>query len=241
MARRDPLRHRRVEVRQALQELLDGGVLERRGDEALDVDVGELEREPRLAREDDGFARDVRARQVVARIGLRVALRFGLANDLRERPRAVEQVEQIRERAGEDAADAADLVAGLDEVLQRLDHGQAGADGRLVEEVRARAAAQALQLLVVRDRPAVGALVRRDDVNAALQPLGVAVGDVLIGRAVDEHGVRQIVGLDVGDELVGVHRDALLERVAPLGEIEALLVEHHLACCRRSRARASRG
>ena len=102
--------------------------------------------------QDHGLARDVHARQVVARVGLGIAARLRLAHDLGERALAVEHIEQIRERAGENAADAADLVAGLDEVLERLDHRQARADRRLVEEMRARRAAQALQVLVVRDR-----------------------------------------------------------------------------------------
>src|SRR6185503_10685426 len=202
------LRHRRVEIGQALQELLHRGVLERRWDEALDGDILELEREPGLTREDDGLAGDVRAREVIARIGLRVALRFGFADDFGKRPRAVEQVEQIRERAREDAADAADLVAGLNEVFQCVNDGQARADGRLVEEVRASAVAQALQLLVILDRPAMSALVRRDDVDTALQPRGIAVRDTLIRGAVDEHCVRQVIGLDVRDEPVGVDVDA---------------------------------
>ena len=77
------------------------------------------------------------ARQIVARIGLGVALRLGRAHDRRERLAAVPDVEQVRERAGEDALDALDLVAGVAQVAQRLDHRQAGADGRLVQVVRA--------------------------------------------------------------------------------------------------------
>ena len=115
-----------------------------------------------------------------------------------------------------------------DEVFQRLDHGQARADGGFVQEVRARAAAQPLQVLVVRDGPAVGALVRRDDVNAARQPVRVAVRDTLVRRAIDEHRMRQVIRLNVCDELLRIHCDAFLERGAPLRKVEALLVEHHL-------------
>jgi hypothetical protein len=44
-----------------------------------------FERQAHLAREDDELARDVHARQVVARIGLGVALLLGLAHDRGER------------------------------------------------------------------------------------------------------------------------------------------------------------
>ena len=117
----------------------------RGGDQALHGDVGELQREARLAREDDGPCARRRCRTGRRAGRLRVTLRPRVAHDLRERPRPVEDVEQIRERAGQDATDAADLVAGRDQVLQRLDDGQARADGRFVQEMRARAAAQALK------------------------------------------------------------------------------------------------
>ena len=59
---------------------------------------------------------------------------------------AVPDVEQIRQRAGENPLDATDLVAGLAQIAQRLDDGQPGADGRLVEVVRAAMAPRVSQL-----------------------------------------------------------------------------------------------
>ena len=85
------------------------------------------------------------ARQVVARIGLGVALRLGVAHDRRERLAAVLHVEQIRQRAGENAFDALDLVARLAQVAQRLDDRQARADGRFVQIVRTALAPRFVQ------------------------------------------------------------------------------------------------
>jgi hypothetical protein len=81
-------------------------------------------------------------------------------------------VEQVGERAGEDALDARDLVAGLAQVAQGLDHRQAGADRGLVEVARAAAArAPRAARGSAASGPAVGLLVRRDDVDAGRQPL----------------------------------------------------------------------
>ena len=80
-----------VEVRQALQELVDRRLRERGAARGSRPAMSrELEVEPRLARKDHGFARDVHARQVVARVGLGVPARLRLAHDLGERALAVE-------------------------------------------------------------------------------------------------------------------------------------------------------
>ena len=128
----EALLHLAIVLRQAVQEIVDGALLEPGGNQALDLHVFHLELQAHLAAEDDDLAHEVGARQVVARIRLGVALRLGVLDDLRERRLAVVDVEQIGQRAGENALDARDLVAGLAQVAQRLDHRQARADGRFV-------------------------------------------------------------------------------------------------------------
>ena len=60
-----------------------------------------------------------------------------------ERRLAVVDVEEVRERAREDALDARDLIASLAQVAQRLDDRQARADRGLIEIVRAGRAPRA--------------------------------------------------------------------------------------------------
>ena len=70
-------------------------------------------------------------------IGLGVALVDGVAQHRGERLLAVPDVEEIGQRARQDAFDATDVVAGLAQVAQRLDHRQRRADRRFVEKMRA--------------------------------------------------------------------------------------------------------
>ena len=129
-------------------------LLEARRDQAFHLHVLHLELQAHLAAEDDDLAHEVRARQVVARIRLGVTLGLGVLHDVGERRLAVVDVEQIGQRAGEDALDARDLVAGLAQVAQRRDHRQARAHGGFVEIGASRRPARFLQRFVVRQRAA---------------------------------------------------------------------------------------
>ena len=98
-----------VELGQPLQELLDFAADQAGRNQALHFDVIELQLQPNLAAEDDELARHVHARQIVARIGLGVTFGLRFAHDGRERNAAVVDIEQIRQRAREDAFDADDV------------------------------------------------------------------------------------------------------------------------------------
>src|SRR6202041_338417 len=92
---------------------------------------------------------------------------LGLAHDGRERRRAIINIEQVVERAGENAFNARDLIAGLAQVTQRLDYWQPGTDRGLVQVIGAALPARNLEALVVGQRAAVGLLVRRHDAPRA--------------------------------------------------------------------------
>ena len=93
-------------LRQPRHEFLDRARGEAGRHQALHLHVTELERQAHLAAEDDELARHVHAREVVARIRLGEAALPRLAHDAGEAGAAVEDVEQVGERAGEDALDA---------------------------------------------------------------------------------------------------------------------------------------
>jgi hypothetical protein len=96
------------------------------------VDVAQLERQTHLAREDDHLARDVHARQVIARIGLGIAERSCLLDERREWATSVEAVEQKRQRTRQNSFDLGDLIAGLYEIADCLDDRQGRSDRRLI-------------------------------------------------------------------------------------------------------------
>src|SRR5262249_35244084 len=88
--------------------------------QGLDLDVAGLAGEAEQAPEDQRLAPDVGARQVVARIGLGVALGHRLAQRRREWLAAPDLGEQEAERAREAALDLDHLVARLGELAVRI-------------------------------------------------------------------------------------------------------------------------
>src|ERR1700728_3743631 len=118
--RLEPRPHRLVVARQAGHELRDRSAGKLGRHETLHLHVAQLEVQADLAAENDELARHIRARQVVARVRLGVAALARLADDLREAAAAVVHVEQIGERAGEDSLDTPDLVAGGEQIAQRM-------------------------------------------------------------------------------------------------------------------------
>ena len=73
-----------------------------------------------------------------------------------------------------------------------LDDRQAGADRGLVAKARRAARGGRADGAVALDRPGAGLLVRRDDMDAGSQPVGVVRRDRVAGAAVDDDGVRQM-------------------------------------------------
>eukprot|EP00982_Pelagococcus_subviridis_P011991 31135-Pelagococcus_subviridis.AAC.22 len=178
----------------------------RLGDQRLDRDVAQLEIQANLAREDDHLPRDVRAAEVVARVGLRVPELLRLLYDVGEGVAVGVRVEDVGQRPGEDPLDLFHAVAGVDEVAHGGDDRQPGADGALVKVVRVPVARDRSELLVIIQRPAVRFFVRGDDVDAALEPL-LVVRRHLLGRgAVDDDLVRRPGVDDVLRERGHVHR-----------------------------------
>ena len=76
--------------------------------------------------------RDISPGEVVPRVRLRVPESLRLGHHLCEAATGRQRVEDVGERAAEDALDSQDAVARVAEVLERRDDGQAGADGGLV-------------------------------------------------------------------------------------------------------------
>lgn len=135
--------HPAIELAQPLQkrlsaphalELFRNERLHRKAVRALDL-------QPDQPRQDDQFPRDVEAVQIIAGIRFGEAGRFGLSDFGAPGSAAVfaggvvhggEVVEEEAHGAGEDALDAADGVAGADEVVEGGDDWEAGADGGFV-------------------------------------------------------------------------------------------------------------
>ena len=69
-------------------------------------------------------------REVEPRIRLGITFGLRLSHNIGKLPRAVVVIENKVERAAKDRFDSVNLVAAPYEVFKRLDHGQAGADGR---------------------------------------------------------------------------------------------------------------
>ncbi len=138
----DALREGSVEAAQRAQEglgvLLGQGLL---GDEGLHGHVLELHAQPELPGQNERFARDVEPGQVVARVRFGVPAVAGGAHGAGERLATGDGVAQKAQRAGEATVNPLHPVPGADQVLQRLDDGQARAHRRLVAvgPVRARA------------------------------------------------------------------------------------------------------
>lgn len=195
--------HLCIELRQLLEELVAGlAALQLLGNQALDREGGRaLNLQARKTRQDGELARDIEPVEVVARIRLGVPLflrGLDLGAELAAAAgRGLEAVEQEAHGAGEDALDLGHLVARLDQVLERADHGQPRADRRLVEDVAARAGAvgrrgeDVLEQLQV---PAEGFLVGRHNADALPQEGRVRVGDILVACVVDEDDLAR--GLD---------------------------------------------
>ncbi len=149
--------------------------------------------EPGGPREDERLAYHVLAREVVARVGLGVASGDGVGDGARERHAALDLGEEERERAREHGADGAYAVAGRDEVAERANNRQSGADRRLVAERGALAVAQIAQAVETGLWPRARTLARRDDADACFEQVLVDRAHLQRAGRVD-HRQRPAVG-----------------------------------------------
>ena len=198
---------------------------ERLRDEAVHLHLAEIHLQADLAPENQQLSRNVLAGQILARIGLREPHPVRVAHERAERHAAVERVEQIAERPGQDALDPHDLVAAGDQIPQRRDHGQPRANVRLEQKVALAPVEHAHQRRVAAPRQRVRPFVRRDDVQVRLDERRIGVDDRRAGRAVDERDVRDVHLADPPRERLGVHpigRRAQI--VLPAGEIDPVRV-----------------
>ena len=101
--------------------------------------------------------------------------------------------------------DAHDLVAAGDQIAQRRDDRQAGADVRLEQEVALAPLEHLHQRRVAAPRQRVRPLVRRDDVQVRLDERRIGVDDRRADGAVDQRGVGQLHLADPPRERRGVH------------------------------------
>ncbi len=213
---------------QLRHELLDRAARQLRRYQAFHFHVLELQRQAHLAPQDDELACHVHARQVIARIRLGKAALARVLHDLGEAHPAVVDVEQVGERAGEDALDAGDVITGLAQVPERVHDREPRADGGLVQVMGRARAPRLVQAMVVGEIGAVGLLVRRHDVNTGREPVGVAAGDRGARRAVNQHRMWQVVDAHVLDEARHIRpRAALLVARAPVAERHPRVREQH--------------
>ena len=99
--------------------------------------------------------------------------------------------------------------------------------------MRADAPIGLTQPAVVAERRRVGPLVRRNDVDAPLEPFRIQARHRVTRRAVDQHGVRQVIGVDVLREPGQIRGlAARVERSSPRFEIDGLVGEQHPLRCR---------
>ena len=91
-------------------------------------------REAEQPPEDECLPRHVHAREVLARIGLRVAAAHRLAHRRREGPSGAHLAQQESQRAGQASIDAVDAVTRLEQLPGGVDDRQPGAHGRLEQQ-----------------------------------------------------------------------------------------------------------
>ena len=121
-------------------------------------------------------------------------------------------------------------IAGIDEILQGRDDRQCSTDRGFVKEMRTAVLAERPHEVEVGQRPAASFLVRCNDVNTALEPASVAVGNRLLGRTVDHDGMRQVVRIDVSFECLEIEIDGIaLVVLPPVRQVNSTITEQHRA------------
>mmetsp|Transcript_23472 Transcript_23472/g.66746 ORF Transcript_23472/g.66746 Transcript_23472/m.66746 type:complete len:288 (+) Transcript_23472:405-1268(+) len=183
----DLVRKVAVELREAVHELIERERCKLFGIQGLHDDVSHLTISvtAELARENHGLASNVRAREVVTRVGLGEAERLCLGDNVAEAATALESAEDVAQGARELALDARHLVARVEKAVCAADHRKASAAGGLVaNELRALD-----EGLVPVERASEGLLVGQCDRDAAVKGRQEVGLWALEGRAVCDNRV----------------------------------------------------
>mmetsp|Transcript_5911 Transcript_5911/g.20381 ORF Transcript_5911/g.20381 Transcript_5911/m.20381 type:complete len:418 (+) Transcript_5911:922-2175(+) len=201
------------------------------GHEAAHRDVRKLELQPALPRQVCHLPRHVGARKVVPRVGLRVAAGLCLGHDLAEPGSRLKVVEEVRERAGEDALHARDPVARVHEALDRGDHGQPCTHRGFVKVVHLPVLLQGPDGLVALQRARVHLLVRCNHVHATLHPDLVKVRNVVARTTVHDDGHHWVLA---GQQVVSKPNQVgrvgrLVENLLPIGKVYRAIGQKHLS------------
>ena len=102
-----------------------------------------------------------------------------------------------------------------------MDNRQRSTDRGLVKVVAIAPFRAQCQCLVIGLIATECFFVRRNDVDAALQPSCVAVGNILIRRAIDDDRVWQVIRMHMTLESIEVHAAiARIDVVAPSTEVD---------------------
>ena len=164
-------------------------------DEALDVRLGTLRREAGRATQDEPLPGHVLAREVVARVRLRVSRPDGRSHGHAERDAPLDLAEDVRHRSRDDASHRPDPVAGGDEFLEGPQDWQASADGRLVAEVRPPAVAEVPKPVRAVECARAGELARRHHVDPGREQALILRRHLGAARQVDEDEWRHATSM----------------------------------------------
>ena len=117
----------------------------------------------------------------------------------------------------------AQLIAGVEQVLQVLNHRQARANVSVIEELTPRAAGRMAQLVIVIQRRGIGLFVRRHHMETFAQEVGILIGDRLAGGTVDDHRIEQVVLFHQADQAAKIKRLFRLRQFrTPVFQIQAM-------------------
>lgn len=195
--------------------------------QAFHLDVFQADGAPCFARQDHQLACHIHAGQIVARVRFGIAHAARLRHQFGERHAAVVFVEQPGQRAGENAFNGGDCIAGIDQIAQRGDHRQAGAHGGFVTEARTAGIGRCADCLITRERAGTRLFIRRHHMDAGSQPACITVRDFGAAAAIDDHRVRQMCGQQMRGEAFQIGgRGGRCKRIAPVADQAALVQQH---------------
>ncbi len=93
----------------------------------------------------------------------------------------------------------AQLIAGVEQVLQVLNHRQARANVSVIENLR-RELLAAWRSWIVISEEVLAFFVRRHHMETFAQEVGILIGDRLAGGTVDDHRIEQVVLFHQADQ-----------------------------------------
>ena len=150
----------------------------------FDLDVVQIEIAAADPRQNEQLSGDVQAAEIVSRIRFRVAQAMGLADRFAPHVAGAQLAGQIGECARAHPGYRLDAVARAEQHVGGVQHRQARADGRLVEDVLRSVRPEGAK---VGDRAREGQFVRAGDRRAGGQGAVVDGGQGAAGGHVDEH------------------------------------------------------